>query len=80
VWLAITNIDPNQPVVIDLRLPGVSFKAARGETLTAPKVDSVNTFDAPNTVVPKPITAKIESGKLTLKLDPRSVNVISLEQ
>ena len=29
----------------------------------APKVDSVNTFDAPNTVVPKPITAKVQGGR-----------------
>ena len=51
-----------------------------GETLTAPKVDSVNTFEAPNTVVPKPISAKVQGGKLTLTLAPKSVTVISVEQ
>ena len=39
-------------------------KSAAGETLTAPKVDSVNTFDAPNTVAPKPISAKVQGGRL----------------
>jgi alpha-N-arabinofuranosidase len=43
-------------------------------------VDSINTFDAPNTVVPKPISAKAQGGKLTLKLEPKSVSVISIEQ
>jgi alpha-N-arabinofuranosidase len=47
--------------------------------LTAPKVDSVNTFDAPNTVVPKPVSAKLQGSKLTLKLEPKSVIVISVE-
>ena len=51
LWLAITNLDPNQPVEIEASLAGITAKSAAGETLTAPKVDSVNTFEAPNTVV-----------------------------
>ena len=66
LWLAVTNVDPNQSAEIELTLPGMNAKSAAGETLSAPKVDSVNTFDAPNTVVPKPISAK--DGKLKLKL------------
>ena len=80
VWLAITNIDPNQPVEIEANLTGITAKSAVGETLTAPKVDSVNTFDAPNTVVPKPVSAKAQNGKLVLKLEPKSVTVVSVEQ
>ncbi len=80
LWLAITNVDPNQPVEIEVSLAGITAKSAAGETLTAPKVDSVNTFDAPNTVVPKPISAKAQDGKLTLKLEPKSVTVVSVEQ
>jgi alpha-N-arabinofuranosidase len=80
LWLEITNLDPNQPVEIEASLAGVTAKSASGETLTAPKVDSVNTFDAPNTVAPKPVAAKVQGGKLTLKLEPKSVTVISVEQ
>jgi alpha-L-arabinofuranosidase len=80
LWLEITNVDPDQPAEIEIDLAGSTAKSAVGQTLTAPKVDSVNTFDAPNTVVPKPISAKIESGRLVLKLDPKSVTVISVEQ
>ena len=61
-------------------LAGITAKSAKGETLTAPKVDSVNTFDAPNTVVPKPVIAKVVGGKLTLKLEPKSVTVLSVEE
>jgi alpha-L-arabinofuranosidase len=80
LWLGITNLDPNEPVEIEVSLAGIIAQSAAGETLTAPKVDSVNTFNAPNTVVPKPVTAKTQSGKLTLKLDPKSITVVAIKQ
>jgi alpha-L-arabinofuranosidase len=79
LWLEITNLDPNQPADIEAKIGGISANSARGETLTAPKVDSVNTFEVPKTIVPKAISAKIEGGKLILKLEPKSVTVVSLE-
>ena len=80
LWLEITNLDPNQSVEIEASLAGVTAESAAGQTLTAPKVDSVNTFDAPNAVVPKPILATVQGGKLALKLEPKSVTVISVGQ
>jgi alpha-N-arabinofuranosidase len=80
LWLAVTNIDPDRPAEIEVSLAGIAAKSATGETLTAPKVDSVNTFDAPNAVVPKPISATVQGGKVTLNLEPKSVTVISVEQ
>jgi len=80
VWLAATNLDPNRPVTIEASLAGITPKSAAGETLTAPRVDSVNTFEAPNTVSPKPISAKVHGGTVALTLEPRSVTVISVEQ
>ena len=79
LWLEITNLDPNQAVEIEANLAGITAKSAAGETLTAPKVDSVNTFDAPNTVVPKTVSANVQNGKLALKLEPKSVTVVSVE-
>ncbi len=80
LWLELTNLDPNQPVEIEASLAGITPKSAAGQTLTAPKVDSVNTFDTPKTVVPKAIAAKVQGGKVSLTLDPKSVTVISIEQ
>jgi len=80
LMLAITNLDPNQPLEIEVKLGTVTAKSAVGETLTASKVDCVNTFDAPNTVAPKPVSAKVQGGKLALQLEPRSVTVVSIEQ
>jgi len=80
LWLEITNLDPNRSIEIEVTLAGSTAKSAVGETLTAPKVDSVNTFEAQNAVVPKPVSATVQGGKLTLKLDPKSVTVISIGQ
>jgi len=80
LWLEVTNLDPNQPVEVEASLAGITAKSATGETLTAPWVDSVNTFEAPSTVVPKSVLAKVKSGKLALKLEPKSVTVVSVEQ
>ncbi len=80
LWLEVTNVDPNETVEVDLNLAGITAKSVSGEILTAPKVDSINTFDAPHAVVPKPISAKAQGGRLTLKLEPKSVSVVFIEQ
>jgi alpha-N-arabinofuranosidase len=78
-WLALAHLDPNQPVRVSVDVAGARFTRARGETLTAPRVDSVNTFDAPRAVVPKPVTAQGKAGKLVLDLAPASITVVALE-
>ena len=78
LWLAMTNVDPTRPVDIAVRLAGISGRTATGETLTAAAVDSVNTFDAPRTVTPKPISAQVEGDQLTLTVEPKSVTVLSV--
>jgi alpha-N-arabinofuranosidase len=80
LWLAVTNLDPEKPVEIEAELAGVTIKSASGETLTAPKVDSVNSFEAPNAVTPKAAAVKVQGGKLTLTAEPKSVTVLALGQ
>jgi alpha-N-arabinofuranosidase len=45
----------------------------------AAKIDSVNTFEAPGAVAPKPFSAKAAGKKLIVKLAPASVTVVELE-
>ena len=78
VWLSLTNLDPTRPVEVTTGLVGMKVTSASGETLTAPAVDSVNTFDAPNTVTPKPVTAPVQGDRLTVALEPKSVTVLAL--
>ena len=80
LWLALTNIDPTRPVEVSARLAGINAKSVSGETLTAAAVDSVNSFEAPGTVAPRPISAKLVGGELTLTLAPKSVTVLSIRQ
>jgi alpha-N-arabinofuranosidase len=78
VWIAIANVDPRRAVRIRVANAGQKKETLRGETLVAPKIDSVNTFEAPNTVAPRPVTARRTGGAMTLELAPGSVTVVSL--
>ena len=79
LWLEITNLDPEKPVDLDAEISSMKAKSERGETLTEPAVDAVNTFEAPNAVVPKPFSANLKNGRLALTVEPKSVTVVSLE-
>ncbi len=78
--LAITNLDAENPAIISADLSGITAKSAKAETLTGAAVDSVNTFEKPTLVTPKPTDAKVQNGKLSLTVGPRSVTVVSIEQ
>ena len=77
--LEITNLDAENPATIDADVAGITAKSAKAETLTGVAVDSINTFDSPSTVVPKPTAVKVQNGKLSLTVASRSVTVISIE-
>jgi alpha-L-arabinofuranosidase len=78
--LEITNLDAENSVTVDAALTGVNAKSAKAETLTAPAVDSINTFESAKTVVPKAAQVKVENGRVSLTVGPRSVTVVSIEQ
>jgi alpha-N-arabinofuranosidase len=80
LWLALVNVDPNAASEIRVAVPGLSVRRAEGQVLTAANVNSVNTFEAPDTVTPKPITGRIEHGAVTVRLPARSVAMLSLER
>jgi alpha-L-arabinofuranosidase len=79
LWVAVTNVDPVRPANIEVITEGKRIMAARGEMLVAPHFDSVNTFEAPHIVEPKPIAARVSGGKIALRLAPASVTVVGLE-
>lgn len=79
VWLALTNLDPSNAADITASIAGVTARSAVGEVLTADRVDSINTFEAPSAVVPKPFSARAAGGSLVLRLPAKSVTVVRLE-
>ncbi len=78
LWLALVNLDPKRPVTFRASVAGVRAKSARGEVLTAPRIDSVNSFDAPDTVSPKPLAGKAGADGVTISLPAKSIAVIQI--
>jgi alpha-L-arabinofuranosidase len=78
VWLALTNLDATRSIDLVPAIPGVKSSGATGEVLTAAKIDAVNTFERPDSVVPRPYKATAKDGKLVLHLAPRSLIVVRL--
>lgn len=79
LWLAVTNLDPSRPAKISANVAGSKSGSAKGQVLTAARVDAVNTFDAPGVVVPKPYSAKAGAKGLDLDIPAKSVVVVQLQ-
>jgi alpha-N-arabinofuranosidase len=78
LWLTVTNVDPNRSARVEANVAGVRARSARGQVLSAPTVDSANTFAAPATVAPKPYSASVRDGRVVLDLPAKSVVVVEL--
>jgi alpha-N-arabinofuranosidase len=79
LWVAVTNLDPTRAATVELGVLGAKSIHAHGETLAAPKVDTINTFDKPKTVAPRAVAARSTGAKASLTLPPASVTVLSLD-
>ncbi len=80
VYLALVNVLPNESATVSTSFVGLAAKGAAGRILTAPALDSHNTFAAPNTVAPAAFTgAKVADGKLTATLPAKSIVVLELQ-
>jgi alpha-N-arabinofuranosidase len=80
LWLAVTNIDPNRQANVEASVSGARPKRVVGEVLTAPRVDTVNSFEAPDRVSPRPFAGKIEKNIMRLSIPAKSVVVLQIEE
>ncbi len=80
LWLSLVNLDPDRPAMVRLAIEGVRAGGASGTVLTAPAVNSINTFDAPETVVPRPISGRTSGGALAIELPAKSVAVLAIAE
>ncbi|WP_066799567.1 alpha-N-arabinofuranosidase [Sphingomonas soli] len=80
LWLAAVNLDPKRPASIHGAIAGIRAKGASGTVLTAPKVNSINTFDAPDAVKPRAIKARVANGNVEIELPPHSVTMLSIDE
>ena len=79
IWIAAANLDPHNAADIPTSVEGISARSASGEVLSAAQFDTVNTFEDPNAVVPKPVSVQTSGGTLVLHLPPKSVTVVCLD-
>lgn len=79
-YVSLVNVDPNRPAEFSISIPGVRAKGAKGEVLTAPKVNSINSFEAPNVVVPTAISGTVKTGAITIKLPAKAVAVVQVQE
>jgi alpha-N-arabinofuranosidase len=56
------------------------MRGATGEVLTAPEIDSVNTFEATDAVAPKPISLTVSGGSVQMTLPSKSVTMIGIDE
>ena len=80
VWLELTNIDSEKQVDLTVTVQGLAVRSASGQVLTGPRVDSANTFLEPDAISTKSVSFKLSGGKLALRLPPKSVTVVRLDQ
>jgi len=78
LWLAVTNVDPNQAATLRIEVEGLQVQSASGQVLSAPQVNSRNTFDAPVAVAPREVSVRATGGVLTLEAPGKSVLVVRL--
>jgi alpha-L-arabinofuranosidase len=77
--LTMSNLDPNQPRTVVAELRGAEVTGATGRILTAPAINSYNSFEQPDVVRPAPFNgAQVAGGRLTVTLPPKSVVVLEL--
>ncbi|HYD51600.1 MAG TPA: alpha-L-arabinofuranosidase C-terminal domain-containing protein [Gemmatimonadaceae bacterium] len=79
IHLTMSNLDPTRARTVTVELRGARASRATGRVLTAPAIDSHNTFERPEVVRPAPFDgARITDGRLTVTLPAKSVVVLEL--
>ncbi|MHB8284297.1 MAG: alpha-N-arabinofuranosidase [Caulobacteraceae bacterium] len=80
VHLALVNLDPHRSITVSTRLAGVKGTRISGRLLTAPAINSINTFDKPDTVHPVAFTGAHlgAGGTVSVELPAKSVVVLDL--
>jgi alpha-N-arabinofuranosidase len=72
------NLHHESAEELQIEVRGASPAKAAGEVLTGPKIDSMNTFEHPDAVVPRKLDVSVTKTGITLKLPPRSVAVVAI--
>ncbi|HEX8419059.1 MAG TPA: alpha-L-arabinofuranosidase C-terminal domain-containing protein [Sphingomonas sp.] len=79
IHIGLTNVDPNRPASVSVKLDGVTGTGLTGRILTAAAMDAHNSFATPEVVKPIAFTgAALSAGMLTVTLPAKSVVMLDL--
>jgi alpha-L-arabinofuranosidase len=79
VYVALTNLDPNDGARVQVTLAGIDASTVSGQILTAPAITALNTFDAPDAVKPVAFDgARIAGGALQVDLPAKAIVMLKL--
>ncbi len=80
VHLSLANTSPSQAVTLSVKLAGFAPRTVAGRVLTAPAINALNSFAAPNAVQPAAFGgASLKGETLDLALPAKSVVVLTLQ-
>ncbi len=80
VHVGMANLDPNRAATVDIAIVGLVPTGVTGQVLTAPQINSINSFDHPDTVVPVAFAgATIAGARLHVTLPAKSVVMLALQ-
>jgi alpha-N-arabinofuranosidase len=78
--VSLVNVHPGAPLEVEAHLAGAKATKVSGKLLTAEKITSHNTFEAPEVVKPAGFDAvQIIEGGFTATLPPKSLVVLEIE-
>jgi alpha-L-arabinofuranosidase len=78
--LSVVNLDPNRDAQVSTKLAGAAARNVTGRILTAPAINSMNTFGNPDAVKPAAFSAaRIQGDQIVLNLPAKSVVVLEIQ-
>ncbi len=80
IHLSLSNVHPGKEIRLVVEMNGAAWKKVnKGEILTAPKYNSVNTFDNPQLVKPSEFKGYKVTGTNTMEVTLPALSVVTLE-
>jgi alpha-N-arabinofuranosidase len=80
IHISISNINPNKPATVQCEIRGAQFKRVSGSILTAPKMNTHNTFENPDAIKPEKFdNVKIKGNELVIKMPSKSIVALEIE-
>jgi len=79
VHISLANLNPNKAITVSCPVIGETYKKVTGEVLTSTEMNSYNSFETPEVVLPANFTGfTYKDGMLTINMPSKSVVVIEL--